>query len=114
MSLSCAADNISQQRQKVGKSERLFLNINFFRTCLPGRQAFGLADLRTLSTSVRQLVEGTMPYLLLPGGGSWKPIGPSAPSAGGGDEDAGRFFIQKGSKMNSGGFDEGFDEPPPF
>ena len=31
-------------------------------------------------------------------------------SAGGGEEDAGRFFIQKGSKMNSGGF----DEPPPF
>jgi replicative DNA helicase len=47
--------------------------------------------------------------------GNWKPLGPSpVPGNTGGDEDAGRFFIQKGSKMNSGGFDDGVDEQPPF
>jgi len=48
------------------------------------------------------------------GPGSWRPITPNlggGPSAGGNDE-GGRFFIQKGSKMNSGEFDEGFDEQP--
>jgi len=50
-----------------------------------------------------------------PSGGNWKPLGPSpSPSASGDDENAGRFFIQKGSKMNSGGFDDGVDEQPPF
>lgn len=48
-----------------------------------------------------------------PSGGNWKPIGPSpiggAPQASGGD--GGKFFVQ-GSKMNSGDFDEGFDEQP--
>lgn len=48
------------------------------------------------------------------GPGSWRPITPSqGPAAGGGGGDeGGRFFIQKGSKMNSGEFDEGFDEQP--
>ncbi|TDH19808.1 replicative DNA helicase [Segetibacter sp. 3557_3] len=44
------------------------------------------------------------------GGGNWKPV---APDAAGGNDGA-KLFIQKGSKMNSGEFDEGFDEPPPF
>ena len=48
------------------------------------------------------------------GGGNWKPIGPTpAPGAGGGGNEGGRFFVQ-GSKMNSGNFDEGFDEQAPF
>jgi replicative DNA helicase len=50
------------------------------------------------------------------GPGSWRPITPNlggGPAAGGsGNDDGGRFFIQKGSKMNSGEFDEGFDEQP--
>ncbi|MFX9224424.1 hypothetical protein ABTO47_19815, partial [Acinetobacter baumannii] len=45
------------------------------------------------------------------GGGSWKPVGP-APMPGGANE-GGRFFVQ-GSKMNSGNFDEGFEEQAPF
>jgi replicative DNA helicase len=49
------------------------------------------------------------------GGGSWKPLGPSTPAGGnaGGDE-GGKFFIQKGSRMNSGEFDEGFEGEAPF
>ena len=47
------------------------------------------------------------------GGGNWKPLGPSTPPAAG-DEGGGRFFIQKGSRMNSGEFDEGFDTDAPF
>ncbi|MCX6208654.1 MAG: replicative DNA helicase [Bacteroidetes bacterium] len=47
----------------------------------------------------------------LMGGGTWKPAGPgpigSAPNEGG------RFFVQ-GSKMNSGSFDEGFENDDPF
>ncbi|CAN5836532.1 replicative DNA helicase [soil metagenome] len=58
--------------------------------------------------------DNSNPGFSAPGGSNWKPVGPSEPPANGGNEDAGRFFIQKGSKMNSGGFDEGFDEPPPF
>lgn len=47
------------------------------------------------------------------GPGSWKPVGPApAPAEGGGD--GGRLFIQKGSKMNSGEFDDGFDTDAPF
>ena len=49
------------------------------------------------------------------GGGSWKPVSPSsgpAPSSGG--NEGGKFFIQKGSKMNGGNFDDGFDNEAPF
>ena len=50
------------------------------------------------------------------GGGNWKPV-PVGPSPIGTDSDqaasGGRFFVQ-GSKMNSGDFDEGFDEDAPF
>lgn len=44
------------------------------------------------------------------GGGNWKPIGPSSPSPADDGSDGGgsRLFIQKGSKMNSGNFDDGF------
>jgi replicative DNA helicase len=51
-----------------------------------------------------------------PGGGDgrWKPIppggGPPPPSS----DNGAKLFIQKGSKMNSGGFDEGYDEAAPF
>lgn len=45
------------------------------------------------------------------GGGNWKPVGPAA-GAGGGN--GAKLFIQKGSKMNSGEFDDGFDEAAPF
>ncbi len=44
------------------------------------------------------------------GGGKWKPITPT-PTPGGSSEGGGRFFVQ-GSKMNSGEFDEGFEEQP--
>ncbi|TKK65448.1 replicative DNA helicase [Ilyomonas limi] len=49
------------------------------------------------------------------GGGNWKPVAPS-PADGGnnGNEAGGRFFIQKGSKMNNGEFDEGFEGADPF
>ncbi len=48
------------------------------------------------------------------GGGNWKPtnIKPGSPSQGG--DDNAKLFIQKGSKMNSGEFDEGFDDVNPF
>lgn len=52
---------------------------------------------------------GGMPGL----GGSWKPVGPSVPPAAGGAGDS-KLFIQKGSKMNGGDFDEGFDNDAPF
>jgi replicative DNA helicase len=45
------------------------------------------------------------------GGGNWKPLGPS-PSQGG--DGGAKLFIQKGSKMNNGEFDDGFDEADPF
>ena len=46
-------------------------------------------------------------------GGSWKPVGPSpVPNPGGGE--GAKFFIQKGSKMNGGDFDEGFEGDAPF
>ena len=54
---------------------------------------------------------GGSPGPLPPSGGNWKPVGSGG--AAGGDEGA-KLFIQKGSKMNSGEFDEGFDEPEPF
>jgi replicative DNA helicase len=50
------------------------------------------------------------------GGGTWKPIAPSAIGVGGNatpSNDGGKFFVQ-GSKMNSGDFDEGFDGDAPF
>lgn len=44
------------------------------------------------------------------GSSSWKPITPNLPTAGGGANDGGKFFIQKGSRMNDvGDFDEGID-----
>ena len=52
---------------------------------------------------------GGMPGL----GSSWKPVGPSVPPAAGGAGDS-KLFIQKGSKMNGGDFDEGFDNDAPF
>jgi replicative DNA helicase len=50
-----------------------------------------------------------------PQGGNWKPLGPSpTPGSGSGDEAGGKFFIQKGSRMNSGSFDEGLKKKPRF
>lgn len=49
-------------------------------------------------------INGTM------GGGNWKPVGP-APAPNGGASQGGKFFVQS-SKMNSGSFDEGFEEQP--
>jgi len=45
-----------------------------------------------------------------PSGSTWKPA-PTTPADGGnnGNDAGGRFFIQKGSKMNNGEFDEGFE-----
>jgi replicative DNA helicase len=47
----------------------------------------------------------------LPSGGNWKPLNP--PPSQSGDDNA-RLFIQKGSRMNNGEFDEGFGEEDPF
>jgi replicative DNA helicase len=51
-----------------------------------------------------------------PNGGSWKPVAPAPADGGGnnGNDAGGRFFIQKGSKMNNGEFDEGFESNDPF
>jgi replicative DNA helicase len=49
-------------------------------------------------------------------GSNWRPITPNLPT-GGGNTSAGdgpKFFIQKGSKMNGGEFDEGLDQDAPF
>jgi replicative DNA helicase len=50
------------------------------------------------------------------GPGSWKPVGgaPAPADSGGGDGGGGRLFIQKGSRMNSGEFDEGLEGDAPF
>src|SRR6266487_454236 len=49
-----------------------------------------------------------------PTGGNWKPLGP-APVPGNSDtSEGGKFFIQKGSRMNNGEFDEGFEEETTF
>jgi replicative DNA helicase len=49
------------------------------------------------------------------GGGNWKPIPPcGGPGSIHPESDVARLFIQKGSKMNTGEFDEGFDEAAPF
>jgi len=47
-------------------------------------------------------------------GGSWKPITPNLSSSGGSSGDGAKFYIQKGSKMNGGEFDEGLDQDAPF
>ncbi len=47
-------------------------------------------------------------------GSNWKPVGPATPPAAGGAGDSGKLFIQKGSKMNGGDFDEGFENDAPF
>ncbi len=47
-------------------------------------------------------------------GSNWKPVGPSTTPAAGGAGDAGKLYIQKGSKMNGGEFDEGFENDAPF
>jgi replicative DNA helicase len=53
------------------------------------------------------------------GGSTWKPLGPSTTppnGAGGGqaNDGGGKFFIQKGSRMNSGEFDDGLENDAPF
>ncbi len=48
------------------------------------------------------------------GGGSWKPIAPQGGAPGAGGNEGSKFFIQKGSKMNGGNFDDGFDNEAPF
>lgn len=53
---------------------------------------------------------GGMPGL----GSNWKPVGPPTPPSAGGAGDEGKLFIQKGSKMNGGDFDEGFENDAPF
>jgi replicative DNA helicase len=42
------------------------------------------------------------------GGGNWKQIPPTTPA----NNEGAKLFIQKGSRMNSGEYDEGFDENP--
>jgi replicative DNA helicase len=49
-----------------------------------------------------------------PSGGNWKPIPPGGGPPPAAADDGARLFIQKGSKMNTGEFDEGFDEAAPF
>lgn len=51
---------------------------------------------------------------MMGGGGNWKPVSPATPPEAGGEGEGGRFFIQKGSRMNSGEFDEGFETDAPF
>ncbi len=46
--------------------------------------------------------------------GNWKPVTPPPSAPGSGSDDGGKFFIQKGSRMNNGSFDEGFDEETSF
>lgn len=45
-------------------------------------------------------------------GNNWKPVGPSAIPDD--KSEGGKLFIQKGSRMNSSEFDEGFEEDAPF
>ncbi len=49
----------------------------------------------------------------LMGGGTWKPTGPAPIGGSSSGNEGGKFFVQ-GSKMNSGDFDEGFDNDAPF
>lgn len=48
------------------------------------------------------------------GEGNWKPIGPQPVSGNAGDNQAGGKFFVQSSKMNTGDFDEGFDNDSPF
>lgn len=49
------------------------------------------------------------------GSGNWKPIGPApVPSNTPGKEGDAKLFIQKGSRMNTDDFDEGFETENPF
>jgi len=48
------------------------------------------------------------------GGGNWKPVGPSPIPGNDAEGGGGKLFIQKGSRMNSGEFDEGFEGDTPF
>jgi replicative DNA helicase len=45
---------------------------------------------------------------------NYKPLGPSPAAGGAGATDSSKLFIQKGSKMNGGDFDEGFENDAPF
>ena len=47
-------------------------------------------------------------------GSNWKPITPNLPASGESSGDGAKFYIQKGSKMNGGEFDEGLDQDAPF
>ncbi len=47
-------------------------------------------------------------------GSSWKQVTPNLSSSGGSSGDGAKFYIQKGSKMNGGEFDEGLDQDAPF
>lgn len=53
------------------------------------------------------------PTTTSPNSGNWKPITPTGSSGAAGDSGA-ALFIQKGSKMNTGDFDEGFNEEDVF
>ena len=48
-----------------------------------------------------------------PLGSNWRPVNPPPTQSSGGGDSA-RLFIQKGSRMNNGEFDEGFEEETPF
>ncbi len=45
---------------------------------------------------------------------NWKPVTPNLPSSDGASGDGAKFYIQKGSKMNGGEFDDGLDQDSPF
>jgi replicative DNA helicase len=47
-------------------------------------------------------------------GGNFKPISSLPPTGGSTSGGDAKLYIQKGSRMNNGEFDEGFDEPSPF
>lgn len=48
------------------------------------------------------------------GSGNYRPLPPGTLSNSNTEPDGGKLFIQKGSKMNGGDFDEGFDNDVPF
>ncbi len=48
------------------------------------------------------------------GAGNYRPLPPGTLSNSNTEPDGGKLFIQKGSKMNGGDFDEGFDNDVPF
>ena len=49
-----------------------------------------------------------------PQGGNWKKLPSDTGNAGQKPDDGAKLYIQKGSKMNNGEFDEGMDEVDPF